>query len=497
LLAAGEYRATVQISSNGGASSVAISMLIEALPELPTPPAPENGVVNVRDYGAYGDGLHDDTRAFDAALAALGGAGGTLQVPAGIYLLKPKTGVPDRGLDLYQRSNIVIDGDGMDRSVLRLAPGSYVNAGDTHLIFLYRSANITFQDLAFDGNQQNATFLDEQNHCVEVWSSSDVIFDRVLFHNCYGDGIRLIGRPSSGMPWTDGVTIQDSRFENNGRSGIAVQRAVRDLRILRNVFQRIVDQSIDIEPTGSESPTDVLIEGNTVRHSTANYAIAIGGIGGGDVAQRFTVRNNRVENGSVMISKAHDVTVEGNVILGDPYHPAALRFSHDMSNVQVFDNQITSISTAEDAAGIQVVGLNDHYPQLVVVRDNVIVTKRAGIVIRDPSHGIAVQDNSITGVGGGSGVVVTMPVERGIVHTGISISRNLVRNFSISISLYTQSDLFSDVTITENNLDHNQTPSTATIGILFDKTGPYQSFAVVVPNVFGSGIKTPIAIRSN
>ncbi len=43
--------------------------------------------INVRDKGARGDGQHDDTAAFQAAIDALPDAGGTVQVPAGTYLI--------------------------------------------------------------------------------------------------------------------------------------------------------------------------------------------------------------------------------------------------------------------------------------------------------------------------------------------------------------------------------------------------------------------------
>ncbi|WP_432890021.1 glycosyl hydrolase family 28-related protein [Kribbella sp. CA-245084] len=45
--------------------------------------------VDVRDFGAKGNGVADDTGAFRAALAALPAIGGVIFVPAGKYLLKP------------------------------------------------------------------------------------------------------------------------------------------------------------------------------------------------------------------------------------------------------------------------------------------------------------------------------------------------------------------------------------------------------------------------
>jgi polygalacturonase len=49
------------------------------------------GVMNVRDYGAKGDGNTFDTAAIQKALDACAAAGGTVEFPAGIYLSQPLT----------------------------------------------------------------------------------------------------------------------------------------------------------------------------------------------------------------------------------------------------------------------------------------------------------------------------------------------------------------------------------------------------------------------
>lgn len=51
--------------------------------------------VNVRDYGAKGDGVTDDTEAFTKAMAALGEQGGTAKVPTGNYLIKTHIAIPN------------------------------------------------------------------------------------------------------------------------------------------------------------------------------------------------------------------------------------------------------------------------------------------------------------------------------------------------------------------------------------------------------------------
>ncbi len=51
--------------------------------------------VNVRDYGAKGDGVTDDTAAFTAAMNALGQQGGTAKAPVGNYLIKTHIKIPN------------------------------------------------------------------------------------------------------------------------------------------------------------------------------------------------------------------------------------------------------------------------------------------------------------------------------------------------------------------------------------------------------------------
>jgi hypothetical protein len=54
-----------------------------------SPPPAKGGRVNVKDYGAMGDGVTNDTAAFTKALAACAVNGGTCFVPEGTYLISP------------------------------------------------------------------------------------------------------------------------------------------------------------------------------------------------------------------------------------------------------------------------------------------------------------------------------------------------------------------------------------------------------------------------
>ena len=55
---------------------------------------PAQGQINVKDYGAVGDGLTDDTAAIGAALSATSVAGGEVYFPAGTYIISHELTIP-------------------------------------------------------------------------------------------------------------------------------------------------------------------------------------------------------------------------------------------------------------------------------------------------------------------------------------------------------------------------------------------------------------------
>lgn len=59
-----------------------------------TPPANGGASVNVRDFGAIGDGVADETSAFQQALDSLGPQGGVVEVPQGAYRFSGTLNIP-------------------------------------------------------------------------------------------------------------------------------------------------------------------------------------------------------------------------------------------------------------------------------------------------------------------------------------------------------------------------------------------------------------------
>ena len=217
-----------------------------------------SAVVDVRRHGARGNGASNDTRAFQAAIDALPESGGTVQVPAGDYLIDPVVGVQLRS-----------------RMHLAMAPGTRLlakpNAAErAYVLNAYRVSDTTISGGRVIGERsKHKGTTGEWGHGLMIRASERVRVRDMHFSHCWGDGISIGGAKvgASFVPSRD-VTIERVVCADNRRQGLTIGRS-RRVRVFDSEFidtgGTLPGAGIDVEPDEGDIADDILIARCTVR----------------------------------------------------------------------------------------------------------------------------------------------------------------------------------------------------------------------------------------
>ena len=402
--------------------------------------------VSVKDFGAVGDGVADDTVAIQAALNSgaakvdfppgtyristallaasnqeLIGSGGTLTMPNGVYL---------DGIYVNGKTNVKIKG-------LRITGAAAGNSFD-RAIAINAAINVTVDGCLIENIGNEEVSPNEWGTGVEVLggSSNVKITNNTIknikgYGNFRGDGVTV--RASSN------TLIQGNTIDTNRRMQIAVIDDAFDVKIIGNDLLNGYLAGIDIEPNSVNTTGDITIQGNTIRnfgckpgattgvqyygidlHSnsfdnvtitgnviTAVHTNAIECIHAQNGAKFITITGNTLNCNSVCTngmqlyagSGATDLVISGNIIR-DFESNGILGFAN--GNIIVSSNNLTSIvSTA--LKGIHVTGASNP-----IVQGNVIYMTGTSVtegiyLVATPS--LVISDNLIN-IAAGNGIEV-------------------------------------------------------------------------------------------
>jgi hypothetical protein len=389
---------------------------------------------NVKDFGAVGDGVTDDRAAIQAAIddAASNNKGGIF-FPAATYRVSRVTAPGGRwSLDLNGVLDFMVTGEG-PKSVVKLA-NTDAKTGDWHVFILRNNCRrVVFKDLVVDGNRTGLTNPDEQSHGIEVEpGTEDLVVDRCILRECFGDGMRLLGK-GQGSGHVKRLRIENCLFQTNNRSGIVIQRALEQIIIANCIFDATVsDQSIDFEPSGSDGPTDLVIQGCIINHTNKAQAVTMSGISGRQPLVRCKFSDNILLGGPIFSTDVNQLTIQNNIILvtdlgaggripiqvqrgGDSLLITGNLLVNDdaatkavISLSEVNQRQVTralvtnNLCFARSGNGIQCLSSDD-----VAIQGNMIVASDScaqGIFLRSdqsPMDNISIRDNDVTVKGTG------------------------------------------------------------------------------------------------
>lgn len=197
-------------------------MEYQLLAPRPEPPL----VLNVKDFGAIGDGVTDDTAAIQEALDAVPATGATVHLPAGTYLVSITEGNEALTIALtLPRKGITITGAGIDATTVKLASGQ----PDYKAILSDATANgttdlsgLTVRGLTFDQNSAGNVITDvapesalfaggKSRFVIRANTGSRITVAECRFTNC--DNVNTVAANSTNAHY---VTVRNCTFDATG-----------------------------------------------------------------------------------------------------------------------------------------------------------------------------------------------------------------------------------------------------------------------------------------
>ncbi len=297
-------------------------------------PPPAKLTVNVRDRGAKGDGRTDDTAAIQKAINEVGGTGGAVVVPHGVYMVD--AGGPKR---LHLQS----------RMTLRLAPGATLkvipNAVEHYsLLTITGVSNVHVVGGTLEGDRHHHQSQGGQwGMGITLGEGTEkVVISQVTAKSMWGDGFFIAGAKHvalcsvvadnnrrQGLSIVDGqdVLVTNSVFKNTQgtppSAGIDLEpfkheQTIANVRILRSKFLDNAGPGILISASkGAPNISSVEITGNFFRAATPiKIKYAPGVLDSAICKNRYVVRQEESGDLVPVADRAKERTVTAGC--GDP-----------------------------------------------------------------------------------------------------------------------------------------------------------------------------------
>jgi hypothetical protein len=208
--------------------------------------------INVRNKGALGNGVHNDTAAFQAAINALPSSGGTVYVPAGRYMidaLKP--------VRMRSHTRLLMDSS----AELDAIPNG---ASRYHVIKVWGVNNVKIVGGKIVGDRyKHKGSTGEWGYGINISGSKYVLVSGTRITNCWGDGV-LIG--DTNYVRSDYVTLNHVTSDNNRRLGLTLGPS-HHVYVVNSTFSNsrgtLPEGGMDIEPQ-DQGPVDTVRVENSV-----------------------------------------------------------------------------------------------------------------------------------------------------------------------------------------------------------------------------------------
>lgn len=172
--------------------------------------------INVKEYGAIGDGVADDTVALNRAFAAAEGNRSTIWFPDGVYIITSR-------IRVYSNTHVLFDSNA-SLQLRRVTSGSFGPAlcfgeyGNENFAASYAGTHdVIIENMKFNGGFDAAICTRSDTHgggTLAIGACKNITIRNCVFENCYNDHYLDIAG-------SDNVHVENCRFTGGGYVGVA------------------------------------------------------------------------------------------------------------------------------------------------------------------------------------------------------------------------------------------------------------------------------------
>lgn len=363
-----------------------------------------NGLaVSVKEFGAKGDGVTDDTPAFQAAIDS---GAKEIVIPSGTYSLASYVNV-------VSKTDLTIRGVG---SPVLFQPAGKDNT-NAFLVSFFRftqCANINISDLKVNGNRTayaslNTYFADADNFRV-FWivGCTNVVVQNCIIENWQGPAIKVVAlgatggvsvaqiRADAARPGCNGLKVINSTFNYCGYAVQVNPSSSYNIYVQNNTIFNTDYAAVTIYPHGY----NVFVQDNTFQEigrvttgplPNDGYAVRYYECAGGIISGN---QISKCDYGIVLLYESvdfvnRDISILNNVIIDDSqYGTTGGSICVTGDNLQIDGNTIGESSTAAKYIAVELEGHNISFANNVVEYS----PSGAGVSVRvgfDALHGAA------------------------------------------------------------------------------------------------------------
>lgn len=269
----------------------------------PCAPLPSsNFVVNVKNSGALGNGLADDTAAIQSAINQVAGTGGTVFVPAGTYMINALTSV-----NLGSNMTLRLDAGAELQAIAN-------NATTYTVVAIYDKSNVNIVGGTVSGERNAHIGTSGQwGMGIKINGGTNIVVENTTVRNAWGDGL-YVGFGTVSTTSTN-VSLCSVKASNNRRQGLAII-TVNGLLVQNSIFENSngTAPSAGINFAPSRAISNVIIKNSQI---VSNQGLAIFGYDGSTATiSNIAIEANKISNngGGIQLPFVTNSRITNNTI---------------------------------------------------------------------------------------------------------------------------------------------------------------------------------------